>query len=168
MPSVLISLSSFGTAEVGRHGQLWCTEIARQAGADGCEVRGELLRDVAAELPALQGRAAVYSSPDGLFARNGALDVGALTRGLQMAQSLRAPRLKMAIGHFSDHSHGSLLALKQQLEQQPVELLIENDQTESAWGVPAPSSEAFCCARALYPLQGRSTAAHQMGGGADG
>ena len=40
---VLISLSSFGAAETGRHGLLWCTELARQAGADGVEVRGEVL-----------------------------------------------------------------------------------------------------------------------------
>ena len=46
---VLISLSSFGAAETGRHGQLWCTDLAQQAGADGVEVRGELLRDAATE-----------------------------------------------------------------------------------------------------------------------
>ena len=137
MPSVLISLSSFGAAEVGRHGQLWCTEIAHQAGADGSEVRGELLRDAAAELPALQGRAAVYSSPDGLFAPDGSLDVVALTRGLHIAQSLQAARLKMAIGDFSGNSHISLPALKQQLAQQHVELLIENDQTQAAGTVDA-------------------------------
>jgi len=50
---VLISLSSFGAAETGRHGQLWCTDLAQQAGADGVEVRGELLRDATTELPAL-------------------------------------------------------------------------------------------------------------------
>ena len=137
MPSVLISLSSFGAAEVGRHGQLWCTEIAHQAGADGSEVRGELLRDATAELPTLQGRAAVYSSPEGLFAPNGSLDVVALTRGLHIAQSLQAARLKMAIGDFSGNSHISLPALKQQLAQQHVELLIENDQTQGAGTVGA-------------------------------
>ena len=46
---VLISLSSFGAAETGRHGQLWCTDLAQQAGADGVEVRGELLRDAAVQ-----------------------------------------------------------------------------------------------------------------------
>ena len=71
---LLISLSSFGAAEVGRHGQLWCTELARQAGADGVEVRGEMLRDAATELPALVGRAAVFSSPEGLWTMDGALE----------------------------------------------------------------------------------------------
>ena len=52
---VLISLSSFGAAEIGRHGQLWCAQLARVAGADSVEVRGELLRDPQGELPALAG-----------------------------------------------------------------------------------------------------------------
>lgn len=43
-PPILISLSSFGAAEVLRHGQLWFTRLAAQAGADGVEVRGELLQ----------------------------------------------------------------------------------------------------------------------------
>ncbi len=50
-PPILISLSSFGAAEVLRHGQLWFTRLAAQAGADGVEVRGELLQ--ARHAPAL-------------------------------------------------------------------------------------------------------------------
>ena len=50
--------SSFGAAEVRRHGQLWFARLARAAGADGVEVRGELLRDAAAELPAIAARCA--------------------------------------------------------------------------------------------------------------
>lgn len=129
---VLISLSSFGAAEVGRHGQLWCTELGRQAGADGVEVRGEMLRDAAAELPALAGRAAVFSSPEGLWAPDGALDEAALARGLSAAGVLKAPRLKMAIGGFGAGSHGSLARLKDLLAGGPAELVIENDQTATA------------------------------------
>ena len=137
MPEILISLSSFGAAEVGRHGQLWCTEIARQAGADGCEIRGEMLNDAAAELPALLGRAAVFSSADGLFRPDGLLDVQALTSGLQSAQIVQATRLKMAIGGFSEHSLSSLEALRQQLATQSVELVIENDQSPAAGTIDA-------------------------------
>ena len=137
MPAVLISLSSFGAAEVGRHGQLWCTEVAMQAGADGCEIRGEMLRDSAAELASLRGRAAVYSSPEGLFQSNGLLDADALTRGLLSARTLQAPRLKMAIGGFASRSHESLPALKQQLAAQSIELVIENDQTAAAGTIDA-------------------------------
>jgi sugar phosphate isomerase/epimerase len=129
---VLISLSSFGAAEVRRHGQQWCTRLARAAGADGVEVRGELLRDAAAELPELVGQVAVYSSPDGVWTPAGALDTGALHQGLVAAKQLGAPRLKMAIGGFNANAHSTLEQLKELLVTQPVELLLENDQTETA------------------------------------
>ncbi len=132
MPELLISLSSFGTAEIGRHGQLWCARLAREAGADSVEVRGELLRDPARELPALAGLASVYSSPEGLWAEAGALDAGALARGLAAAQKLDAKRLKMAIGGWRDTARTALPELKARLADSPVELVIENDQTESA------------------------------------
>jgi len=133
---VLISLSSFGAAETGRHGQLWCTDLARQAGADGVEVRGELLRDAGTELPALAGRTAVYSSPEGLWTHDGLLDEAALQRGIHASQVLHAPRLKMSVGGFGaslPSSHASLQQLKALLAAAPqVELVIENDQTASA------------------------------------
>ena len=144
---VLISLSSFGAAETGRHGQLWCTDLAQQAGADGVEVRGELLRDAATELPALAGRAAVYSSPEGLWTPQGALDEAALARGVQAAQVLRAPRLKMSIGGFGPSSHASLHRLQALLQAAPqVELVIENDQTATAGTLAA--MQAFFVAQA--------------------
>ena len=54
MQQVLISLSSFGAAETRRHGQLYFARLARAAGADGFEVRGELLVDAQRELRAPQ------------------------------------------------------------------------------------------------------------------
>ena len=87
---VLISLTSFGAAEVGRHGQLWFARLSVEAGADGVEVRGELLRDAARELPELaawsQGtdRIRVYSSPDPLWLPNGELHTAALAEGLSL------------------------------------------------------------------------------------
>lgn len=135
--NVLISLSSFGAAEIGRHGQLWCAQLARAAGADSVEVRGELLRDPTVELPALAGHAAVYSSPEGLWAEGGWLDSAALARGIAAATTLGARRLKMSIGGFSAASHGSLWGLKVQLAETRIELLIENDQTVRAGTLPA-------------------------------
>jgi sugar phosphate isomerase/epimerase len=135
--NVLISLSSFGTAEVGRHGQRWCAELAMQAGADGVEVRGEMLRDPANELPALAGHAEVYSSPEGLWAEGGWLDGAALDRGIAAATTLGAKRLKMSIGDFRASSHGALAGVKAQLAGTRVELLIENDQTVRGGSLPA-------------------------------
>lgn len=137
MPAVLISLASFGAAEVGRHGQLWCAQLARTAGADSVEVRGELLRDPVAELPALAGLASVYSSPEGLWAEGGELNAAALGRGMAAANTLGAQRLKMSIGDFSAASHGSLWGLKKALAETPIELLIENDQTVAAGSLSA-------------------------------
>jgi sugar phosphate isomerase/epimerase len=143
MQPVLISLGAFGASEVRRHGQLWFARLAREAGADGVEVRGELLVDAARELPALAdalrgtGAALVYSSPEGLWNDDGALDTGALARAIERAQALGAPRLKMSIGGFGAASLSSFAALAQRLEGARIELLIENDQTVSAGTVPA-------------------------------
>jgi sugar phosphate isomerase/epimerase len=143
MHRVLISLSSYGAAEVRRHGQLWFTRLAQSAGADGVEVRGELLVDPARELPAIAGAVndgglqSVYSSPEGLWRDDGSLDLAALGRALDAAALLGAPRLKMAIGGFGAASVDSLPLLQQHLQGRPVELLIENDQTASAGTLPA-------------------------------
>ena len=76
----LISLTSFGNAEVRRHGQLYFARLSHAAGVNGFEVREELLIDAAQELPALAAFArdqqldVVYSCPQPLFAMDGQLD----------------------------------------------------------------------------------------------
>ncbi|AOW11702.1 glutamine ABC transporter ATP-binding protein [Hydrogenophaga crassostreae] len=136
MNTILISLSSFGAAEVGRHGQLWFARLAQQAGADGFEVRGELMRDGEAELvaiaAALPDMERVYSSPDGLWDVDGHLDHTALERGLSAARALGSSRLKMSIGGYRADAVTSLPVLGQWIERAGIELVIENDQTESA------------------------------------
>ncbi|HEY8048023.1 MAG TPA: glutamine ABC transporter ATP-binding protein, partial [Ramlibacter sp.] len=52
MQEVLVSLSAYGATEVRRDGQAAFARIALDAGADGVEMRGELLTDAATELPA--------------------------------------------------------------------------------------------------------------------
>lgn len=153
MQQVLISLGAFGAAEVRRHGQQWFAELAHEAGADGVEVRGELLRGGDAELPAI-GRAArerslalVYSSPEGLWQADGALDEAALARALQAARQLGAPRLKMSIGGFGRDSARGFAALAQALRAADLELVIENDQTVAA-GTLAPLQSFFAQAAA--------------------
>ncbi len=135
-PQVLISLSSFGAAEVRRHGQAWFARLAAQAGADGVEVRGELLVDGNAELAAIHRTAGsiprVYSSPAGLWNDEGELDLAALELGLEAAVALGAGRLKMSIGGFQGASRGSLKSLANRLAAAQAELVIENDQTSSA------------------------------------
>jgi sugar phosphate isomerase/epimerase len=154
--TILISLSSFGAAEVRRHGQLWFARLAHAAGADGVEVRGELLTDPRAELPAIAAEARkrslalVYSSPEGLWSASGELDAAALDRALQAAGMLGAPRLKMAIGAYRRVSAPTLDLLKQTLSGRNVALLIENDQTASAGSLAAMSAFFADAARHGY------------------
>lgn len=134
MPPILISLTAFGAAEVGRHGQPWFARLASEAGADAVEVRGELLREDSLhdELALLAPFAAVYSEPVVLWTQEGELDTGVLERGLARAAALGAPRLKMSIGGWTRASSDSLLELKSILSaHKAIELLIENDQSET-------------------------------------
>lgn len=150
---VLISLSAFGAAEVRRHGQLWFTQLSLQAGADGVEVRSELLVDGESELAAIAqvvralGKDLVYSSADYLWAPDGTLDVPALERALLAAQTLLAPKIKMSIGGFGPGSHSTLLTLQGRLKESKVELVIENDQTPMA-GTLAAMQDFFSAASA--------------------
>lgn len=152
-PAVLISLSAFGAAEVRRHGQLWCTELCLEAGADGVEVRGELLVDPEHELAVIAqtvrtvGKRVVYSSAEPLWADDGTLNLPALERGLACAHMLSAYRLKMAIGGFCPASRRTLDALRQRLRDSAIELVIENDQTATA-GTLNAVQDFFSAARA--------------------
>lgn len=152
-PAVLISLSSFGAAEVRRHGQAWFTALAADAGADGVEVRGELLNGGEGELRAIgvlardRGLALVCSSPEGLWTDDGLCADAALDRGLAAARTLGAPRLKMSIGGFDPSQPGGLARLARRLAAADVTLLIENDQTATAGTVP-PLQAFFAAARA--------------------
>lgn len=140
MPPVLISLTAYGAAEVGRHGQPWFARLATEAGADAVEVRGELLREEGLhdELALLAPFTAVYSEPLLLWTADGELDTGALERGITRATALGAPRLKMSIGNWAASSRSSLDELKAMMaEHRAIELLIENDQTETGGTVGA-------------------------------
>lgn len=140
---LLISLSAFGAAEVRRQGQLWFTRLSHAAGADGVEVRSELLVNAANELPAIAqavhaaGKCVVYSSAQALWATDGTLDEPALERALAAAYTLGAARLKMAIGGFGPASHSTLNALQERLQTTQTELVIENDQTPGAGALTA-------------------------------
>ncbi|MDD0837059.1 TIM barrel protein [Curvibacter sp. HBC61] len=157
--AALISLTAFGASDVLRLGQLHFSELAHAAGADGVEVRGELWRGGAAErqdlaqaLAAL-GLQRVYSSPQGLWQDDGALDHAALADGLQTAQALGAPRLKMAIGGFSTASCRTLSTLQATLAQTPgLDLVIENDQTASAGTLGALQRFTAACDQAGVSL----------------
>ncbi|WP_240538482.1 sugar phosphate isomerase/epimerase [Rhodoferax sp. PAMC 29310] len=141
--TVLISLSSFGAAEVRRHGQLWFSQLSFDAGADGVEVRSELIVDELHELAAIrqlaceEQKALVYSCALPLWDPIGELDSNALNRAIQATLTLGATRLKMSIGGFKPSSRSTLDTVHAMLKGLPFDVVIENDHTVAAGSLPA-------------------------------
>jgi sugar phosphate isomerase/epimerase len=141
--SIFISLSSFGAYEVKRHGQAWFCRLSHEAGADGVEIRAELLRgtkDECAELATAirdTGLQCVYSCPDMLWKADGTLDAQALDRALDYATRLGAGAVKMSIGGFSQDSSAGFTHLAATLGASSIPLFIENDQTVAAGSLHA-------------------------------
>ncbi len=137
-PQVFVSLGSFGATEVKRHGQDWFVRLCHEAGADGVEIRGELLAGNDAELEVLAGSmrdlglACVYSSPDPLWDGQGRLLDQHLDKGLAAARTLGSQTLKMSIGGFGAFADPAWPSLAGRLAEHGVTLLIENDQTPAA------------------------------------
>lgn len=144
---IYVSLTSFGAAEVRRHGQAWFARLCHAAGADGVEVRGELLQgheDELDELSAIVSDAAVacvYSSPLGMWGADGGFATAAVREGLARAQVLGAATLKMSLGGFVEPAADDWQVLKDLLEGSAVQLLVENDQQPASGSQPA--FEAF-------------------------
>ncbi|MCX7276181.1 MAG: TIM barrel protein [Burkholderiales bacterium] len=137
---VLVSLGSYGAELALRVGQAELARIAAAAGADGIEYRGELQRGVADELAEqaavaqAHGLAVVWSSPEGIWATDGALDGAALERAFTTAQALGASRVKMSLGAYTpDRALDGLLPW---LQRDGMELVVENDQTAAAGTLP--------------------------------
>lgn len=107
--------------------------IIAEAGADGVEIRRELLTD--AELHTLStvasaieifGLLACYSAPEPLFLEDGSLNPRLPTL-LEEAQALQALWLKVSLGHFSHTEQFNVL--REWLDNSGMELVVENDQT---------------------------------------
>lgn len=147
LPDALVSLTSFGAAEVRRHGQLWFAQLCARAGAQGVEVREELLTDAATELPAIAAwlrstsLRSVYSCPQPLYTDDGSLNQQALAHAVAATHVLGAPWLKMSIGRFAAqsvaHSACGFPVLQAAIARAGIALLIENDQTVSAGSIRA-------------------------------
>jgi len=121
-----VSLAAYGADLAQRVGQAELACIAAAAGADGVEYRGELQRGGEAEMleqgrvARVHGLAVVWSSPEGLWGADGALDVAAIARAFDAARALGA----------------TLDALLPWLRRTDIELMVENDQTAAAGTVP--------------------------------
>ncbi|WP_370425908.1 sugar phosphate isomerase/epimerase family protein [Pantoea vagans] len=149
-PDIIVVTAAYGHTQIAAlGGQAALLPIIQQAGADGVEIRRELLDDAAlADLPAL-ARAiaehqlhASYSVPDTLFCDGGEINPR-ITHYVEEARQLNAQRLKVALGDFT----GALPCEKLQalLADLPFQLTVENDQTEH--GRLAPSVAFFTAVR---------------------
>lgn len=147
---IMVVTAAYGHGQVrAAGGQTAMLPIIAEAGADGVEIRRELLTD--AELKTLStmasaieifGLLACYSAPEPLFLEDGNLNPR-LPELLEEAQALQALWLKVSLGHFSHTKQFDVL--RQWLDNSGMELVVENDQTD--------------CGR-LQPMQGFNEACH--------
>jgi sugar phosphate isomerase/epimerase len=136
---IVISLSSFGASEVKRHGQAKFVDIAKEAGADGIEVRSELLSHNKSELSLISQQAErmhrVFSCGSPLFSPDGELLNDNISYALECAELLRADVIKFSIGGGSKASYQQLKRLGSMLGSQSDVILIENDQSNQAGSI---------------------------------
>ncbi|SAK87575.1 xylose isomerase domain-containing protein [Caballeronia catudaia] len=105
---VVIVASAFGADAIRRDGHAVWAGAAARAGADGFEVRRELLADEADARPEAlaqlgsqiraHGLWAVYSTPATLFRDDGSLDIAALRLAIDEAAALGARIVKLQLG----------------------------------------------------------------------
>ncbi|MFJ3373314.1 sugar phosphate isomerase/epimerase family protein [Pseudomonas sp. NPDC086112] len=130
-PPVSISLSSYGADLVRQRGQGSFVEVLSTAGATHIEWREELLtlEDPMQLASATQswGLESIYSSPMELWLAGQSTPNPELLPTLERAESFGAQWLKVSLGYFTDNNDLQTLALA--LQQSPVQLLVENDQT---------------------------------------
>ena len=131
---IIVVTGAYGTDVVQQYGgQAALLPIIAGAGADGVEIRRELFSSQELEnLPALaqaieqQQLFAVYSAPEALFTPQHSLNPN-LPALLAEAQLLKARQLKLSLGHYQPGF--DFTELKVALEQHPIKLVVENDQT---------------------------------------
>ncbi|MBP5854385.1 sugar phosphate isomerase/epimerase [Citrobacter sp. AN-PRR1] len=131
---IMVVTAAYGYDQVqAAGGQTAMLPIIAEAGADGVEIRRELLTD--AELKTLStmasaielfGLLACYSAPEPLFLEDGNLNPR-LPQLLEEAQALQALWLKVSLGHFSHTEQFD--NLREWLDNSGMELVVENDQT---------------------------------------
>lgn len=151
---IMVVTAAYGAEKVRQAGgQRAMLPVIAAAGADGVEIRRELLSsDELLALPALGesvallGLQACYSAPAALFMPDGSLNPD-LPRYLREAQTLNALWLKVSLGHFSDKQ--PLAALRALLGESSIALVVENDQTDCGQLAPMQRFNAACQVMAL-------------------
>ena len=131
---VIVVTAAYGSQKVAElGGQQALLPIIKAAGADGVEIRRELMNPQAlGDLPALTAAlaehqlVAFYSAPESLYTEQGELNPH-LDALLSEADRLNARLLKLALGAFPQQTDFS--ELQRTLAKYQTQLAIENDQT---------------------------------------
>lgn len=157
-PSVLVATSAYGQRLIAEHGQASVLPWLATAGAEGVEIRRELLPRGFKDFIGL-GRACrdnalgvVYSAADTLWA--GDAPVASLATRLAEAEALGAAAIKLSPGVYTGASPTTWQQLGERLAASPVgRVMVENDQTREG-GSLAPLAACLEGAEAAgCPLQ---------------
>lgn len=146
---IIVVTAAYGHTHIeALGGQIALLPIIAEAGADGVEIRRELLSEEALTHLAslafaidLHNLQVCYSAPEALFEADGALNPR-LPALLAEAQTLKAQWLKVSLGHFRHHA--TLETLRDWLATSPVPLVVENDQTACGKLAPMLRFKAAC------------------------
>nr|WP_314265252.1 xylose isomerase [uncultured Moellerella sp.] len=130
---IIVVTAAYGNDKVAQlGGQLALLEMIKSSGADGVEIRQELLspndnlEKIALKIKQL-ALISVYSVPCTLFDNSGAIDLDLVQNSLFDSKLLGARYLKLSLGHLPAlYDLSPLLPL---LHNSSVQLVIENDQT---------------------------------------
>jgi len=133
-PEIIVVTAAYGHDRIGElGGQQALVPMIAAAGADGVEIRRELLSEAEISNLAALGKAiadaslaAFYSVPEALFTAKGALNPN-LARHFAEAKQLNARLIKYSLGHYQQGT--DCAPLQAMLSDQPFRLVVENDQT---------------------------------------
>ncbi|MCM2973240.1 sugar phosphate isomerase/epimerase family protein [Larsenimonas suaedae] len=133
---VWVCTSAFGRTAGSANGQIQAVEWIAASGAQGVEIREELLDERPGMLASLadalrrSGLSTVYSCARPLFSDNGQLDGDRFLAACERAVRLGIRRIKVGLGNLSlDGLDSALPALVALFEPLEVGVSIENDQT---------------------------------------
>lgn len=146
---IMVVTAAYGYDHVhAAGGQAAILPVIAEAGADGVEIRREMLTPTELKaLPTLAsaieifGLLACYSAPEPLFLEDGTLNP-LLPALLNEAQHLQALWLKVSLGHFTRQEE--LSRLQEWLENSGMALVVENDQTVCGQLRPMQHFNAAC------------------------
>jgi sugar phosphate isomerase/epimerase len=119
MAEVAIVASAFGAGSIWRDGHAAWFGATKTAGATAFEVRRELMHDADAQPGALRALGTalaaadlwpVWSTPDTLYADDGALNEAELRLAVESGRALGARFVKLQLGGFAGEAHLARLA----------------------------------------------------------